>query len=92
MKTVTVTSDQAELTRLVEEAYSGEPVILAYGDKAVRVQRHTPNEEGAIRDLEEDSVELENELLKGVRSPFSHYSQMDLETIIERVRREKTGA
>jgi hypothetical protein len=48
-------------------------------------------ERGGPLDLEEDSPELEEELLKGVRGTFTLYSRQDLDAMAERVRREKTG-
>jgi antitoxin (DNA-binding transcriptional repressor) of toxin-antitoxin stability system len=40
MKTVTVTATQTELRKLVEEAYAGAQVVLAYGDKKVKLERY----------------------------------------------------
>lgn len=92
MKTVTVTAAQPELRKLVEEAYRGEDVVLAFGDKKVRLEKYVPSGGAVDFELEEDGPELEAELLKAVRSPFTPYSRKDLEDIAERVRREKTGA
>jgi hypothetical protein len=91
MKTVTVTAAQPELRKLVEEAYSGEDVVLAYGNKKVRLEPYVPAGGAADLNLEEDSPELEAELLKAVRGPFTPYSREDLEAIKERVRREKAA-
>ncbi len=91
MKTVIVTANQPELRKLVEQAYRGEDVVLAYGDKKVRLEPYVPIGGGMDMDLEEDSPELEAELLKGVRGKFTPYSRQDLETIAERRRREKSG-
>ena len=91
MKTVPVTAAQPELRKLVEEAYRGEDVVLAYGDKKVRLEPYVPSGGAVDLDLEEDSPELEAELLKAVRAPFTPYSREDLEAIAERVRREKTA-
>ncbi len=92
MKTVTVTAAQPELRKLVEEAYRGEEVVLAYGDKKVRLERYVSAGGPTDLDLEEDSPELEAELLKAVRSPFTPYSRNDLEAIADRVRREKAAS
>ena len=91
MKTVTVTMAQPELRKLVEEAYGGAQIILAYGDKKVKLERYLPDGSPMSFDLEEDSSELEAELLKGVRGAFTSYSRQDLEAIAERVQREKAG-
>jgi hypothetical protein len=42
----------------------------------------------AAIDLEADILELEAELLKAIKGPFTPYSRQDLEAIAERVRRE----
>jgi hypothetical protein len=91
MKTVTVTAAQPELRKLVEEAFGGEQVVLAYGDKKVKLERYLPTEGAVELDLEEDSAELEAELLKAIKGPFTPYSRQDLEAIAERVRREKAA-
>ena len=92
MKTVTVTAAQPELRKLVEEACRGEDVVLAYGDKKVRLEPYVPHGGGMDIDLEEDSPELEAELLKAVRADFSPYSRKDLENIVERVRHDKASS
>jgi len=91
MKTVNVTAAQPELRKLVEEAFRGTPVVLAYGEKRVRLERYVPDGGAVELDLEQDSAELEEELLKAVRGPFTPYSRQDLEAIAERVRIDKTG-
>jgi hypothetical protein len=93
MKTVNITAAQPALRELVEEAYRGEDVVLSYGDKKVRLERYVPSGGGAVDlDLEKDSPELEAELLKAVRTPFTPYTREDLEAIAERVQREKAAS
>jgi hypothetical protein len=89
MKTVIVTTDHPQLRELVEEAYNGGEVILALGEKKVKLERYHPAGGAATHNLEEDGSELEAELLSAVRSSFTPYSRRDLEGIAERVRREK---
>jgi hypothetical protein len=91
MKTVTITAAQPELRRLVEEAFDGTPVVLAYGEKRVKLERYVPVSGAVEFDLEQDSAELEAELLKAVRGTFTPYSRQDLDAIAERVRVEKAG-
>ena len=91
MKTVTVTAAQPELRELVEEAYGGADVVLAYGNKKVKLERYPSAGDPVDFDLEQDSSALQDELLKGVKGPFTPYSRTDLEAIAERVRREKSG-
>jgi hypothetical protein len=85
MKTVNITAAQPALRELVEEAYRGEDVVLSYGDKKVRLECYVPSGGAVDFDLEKDSPELEAELLKAVRGPFTPYSREDLEAIAERV-------
>jgi hypothetical protein len=92
MKTVTITSAQPELGKLVEEVYRGAEVILVYGDKKVRLEPCGTDDSSVDLNLEEDSSELEAELLKGVRGKFTPYSPKDLEEIAESVKREKAGS
>jgi hypothetical protein len=92
MKTVTVTPAQPELRKLIEEAYGGTPVVLAYGDKKVKLERYVPAVEPTDFDLEEDSVELETELLKAIKGPFTPYSRQDIESIAARARRDKAAS
>jgi hypothetical protein len=88
MKTVTVTAEQPELRKLVEEAHNGADVVLACGEKKVRLEPYLPMPRDAEIDLEADTPELEAELLKAIKGPFTPYSRQDLEAIAERVRRE----
>ena len=71
MKTVTVTAAQPEIRRLVEEVYQGTAVVLAFGDKRVRLERYAPASGAVDFDLEQDSAELEAELLQAIRGPFT---------------------
>ena len=83
MKTVTVTEAQPELCKLVEEVFRGTEVVLAFRDKRVRLERYEPS--GGVMDsaLEENSAQLEEELLKAARGTFTPYSRQDLEAIAE---------
>jgi hypothetical protein len=91
MKTVTVTISQPELGKLIEEAHAGAQIILTYGGKKVKLEPYLPSEGCVDLDLEQDSTELEAELLKAVKGPFTPYSRQELEAIAERVRREKAA-
>ena len=59
--------------------------MLTDGDKRVTL------EPGAPLDLEEDSPELEAELLKAVNGPHSPYSSEEMRDACERIIREKRG-
>ena len=59
METVTVTAAQLGFRKLVEEAYADAQVVLAYGDKKLKLERYAPSGGPVDFDLEPDSSELE---------------------------------
>ena len=68
MKAVTIREAQGQLGDLIAQACRGELIVLTDGDKQVALEPR------ALLDLEEDSPELEAELLravKGLHAPFS---------------------
>ena len=85
MKAIPVQEAQGKLGQLIAEACRGETVVLTDGDKKVTL------EPGAPLDLEEDSPELEAELLKAVNGPHSPYSSEEMRAACERIIREKRG-
>jgi len=91
VKTVTITADQPELRKLVEQACSGEQVVLAYGEKKVKLEPYLALGGPTNLNLEMESPELEAELLKAVNGPFTPYSRSDLEAIEERARRPRAA-
>jgi len=83
MKTLTVQEAQAQLSQLIAEANDGDVIVLTDGRQKVTLQP------GAALNLEEDSPELEAELLKSVDGPFTPYSTEEMRGIIERIIREE---
>jgi antitoxin (DNA-binding transcriptional repressor) of toxin-antitoxin stability system len=81
MKTIPVREAQGQLGQLVAEACRGELIVLTDGDKKVRL------EPGTSLDLEQDSPELEAELLKAASGPFRPYREGDLRDIADRALR-----
>lgn len=84
MKTVLIGNAQPELRKLVEEAFAGAPVVLACGDKRVKLERYAPASGAVDFDLAEDSAELEAELLQAVRGSFTPFEPRDFEVIANR--------
>jgi hypothetical protein len=83
MKSLKVEIDKSQLDNLLAEITPGDGVILTDGDRQIALEllpHFDPNE---------DSPELEAELLKAANGPFSDYSRADLEEIAARVRAEK---
>lgn len=83
MKTVTVLEAQRQLPELIADANKGELIVLTDGSSQVTL---CP---GGVLDPEEDSPELEAELLKAIDGPFTPYSPGEFQAIAERIIREK---
>ena len=64
MKAVSIQEAEGQLGKLIAEAHRGETVVLSDGDKKVTL---TP---GIALNLDEDSPELEEELLKTANGPY----------------------
>ena len=86
MKTLTVEEARGNLNHLLGEACHGEIVVLTDGQNEVTLEPRRP------LDLEEDSPDLEVELLKGVRSPSSPYSSAEFRAIADEIIRRKQPA
>lgn len=85
MKTIPVREAQGQLGQLIADAWRGELIVLTDGDKQVTL------EPGSPLDLDEDSPELEAELLKAANGPFTPYSSEEMRAACERTIREKRG-
>ena len=86
MKTISVSDAQGQLSQLIAEAHHGETIVLKDGDRAVTLYP------GSLLDLEEDSPELEAELLKAANGPFTPYSSEEMKAIGEQIIRESRAA
>ncbi len=78
MKAIPVQEARGQLGQLIAEACRGEVIVLTDGDKKVTL------EPGVPLDLEEDSPELEAELLKAVNGPHSPLREGELREIADR--------
>ncbi len=83
MKAISIGEAKGKLGQLIEAACRGELIVLTDGDKQVALE---PNV-----NLDEDSPELEAELLKAAAGPFTAYSSEEMRAACERVVREKRG-
>ena len=83
MKTLTVQEAQTHLGQLIAEANRGNVIVLTDGRQKVTLQP------GAALDLEEDSPELEEELLKAIDGPYTPYLAEEMRGIVERIIREE---
>jgi hypothetical protein len=84
MKAISIREAEGQLGQLVAEACRGETIVLTDGANRVTLAPR-------VLDLEEDSPELEAELLKAVNGPHSPYSSEEMRAACERVIREKRG-
>ena len=82
MKTFTVREAEGQLAQLISAANEGEIIVLKDGDKEATL--YCPR----ALDLEEDSPELEAELLKAVNGPHSPLREDELREIADRALRE----
>jgi hypothetical protein len=81
MKAVSIHEAEGQLGRLVAEACRGETIVLTDGDKQVTLEPRG-------LDLEQDSPELEAELLKAANGPFRPYRESELREIADQALRE----
>ena len=88
MKTVSISEAQTQLPQLIAQALGGDIVVLADGDKQVRLEPYNPADPHTRFDPDEDSAELEEELLKAVRSPHGPYTREELRAVADRALRE----
>jgi antitoxin (DNA-binding transcriptional repressor) of toxin-antitoxin stability system len=72
MKAVTIREAQGQLGELIAEACRGEFIVLTDGDKQVALEPRV------ALDLEEDSPELEAELLRAVKGPHVPLAEGEL--------------
>ena len=82
MKTVPVREAQGKLVQLIAEACRGEVIVLTDGDKQVFLDPRKP------LNYEEDSPELEAELLKTVNGPHAGLREGELREIADCALRE----
>ena len=78
MKAISIREAEGQLGQLVAEACRGETVVLTDGDNRVTLAPR-------VLDLEEDSPELEAELLKAANGPFTPYSTEEMRAACENV-------
>ena len=83
MRTLTVTEAQGQLAQLIAAAHRGENIVVSDGERRVELTAKSG------LDLEDDSPELEAELLKAVGSPVTPYSREEMRARFERIIRDQ---
>jgi len=82
VKAISILEAQGQLGELIAQACRGETIVLTDGDRRVTL------EPGVALDLDEDSPELEAELLKAANGPHSPFRERELREIADRALRE----
>jgi hypothetical protein len=82
MKAISIREAEGQLGQLVAEACRGETIVLTDGDNEVTLSPRP------FLDLEEDSPELEAELLKAANGPFRLFHEGELREIADKALRE----
>jgi hypothetical protein len=82
MKAISIREAEGQLGQLVAEACRGETIVLTDGDNEVTLSPRP------FLDLEEDSPELEAELLKAANGPFRPFHEGELRQIADKALRE----
>jgi hypothetical protein len=81
MKAVSIREAQGQLGELIAQACRGETIVLTDGNNEVTLAPR-------VLDLEEDSPELEAELLKAANGPFRPFHEGELREIADKALRE----
>jgi hypothetical protein len=81
VKAISIREAQGQLGELIAQACRGETIVLTDGDNEVTLAPRA-------LDLEEDSPELEAELLKAANGPFRPFHESELREIADRALRE----
>jgi hypothetical protein len=88
MKTLTVQLAKEQFSKILTEAHRGDVIVLTDGERRMELEA-TPPHGGALKlNLDEDSPELEAELLKAVQGSHAPYSEGELRSIADRARQE----
>jgi antitoxin (DNA-binding transcriptional repressor) of toxin-antitoxin stability system len=85
MKAVTVQEAQNQLGQFIAEACGGELIVVTDGNKQVALEPRAAQAE------DDESPELEAELLKAANGPFTPYSATEMREACKRLIREKHG-
>ena len=88
MKTLTVQLGKEQLTQLLTEAQNGDVIVLTDGERRMSVEASPPHGGALDLNLEEDSPELEAELLKAVNGPHAPLLESELREIADRALNE----
>ena len=86
MKTLTLQVAKEQFSQLLSEAHHGDVIVLTDGERQMALEATSPYGGALGLDLDEDSAELEAELLKAVRGPHAPFSEAELRGLADRAR------
>ena len=92
MKTLTVQLAKEQFSHILTEANRGDVIVLTDGERRMELEAAPPHGGALCFDLDEDSAELEAELLKAVKGPHAPFSESELRGIADRALAEETQA
>ena len=88
MKTLTVRLPKEQFSHILTEANRGDVIVLTDGERRMELEA-TPPHGGALNlNFNEDSPELEAELLKAVQGPHKPFSESELRNLARQAREE----
>lgn len=88
MKTLTVRVAKDQFSHLLTEANRGDVILLTDGERRMELEAAPPHGGALHLDLEEDSAELEAELLKAVQGRHAPFSETELRGLADQARQE----
>lgn len=88
MKTLTVQLGKEQFSHILTEAHRGDVIVLTDGERRMELEATPPHGGALSLDLDEDSPELEAELLKAVKGPHAPFSEAELRGIANRALQE----
>ncbi len=88
MKTLTVQVAKEQFSKILNEAHRGDVIVLTDGERRMELEATPPHGGAVALNLDDDSPELEAELLKAAQGPHAPFSEGELRSIADRAREE----
>ncbi|HTD68690.1 MAG TPA: hypothetical protein VK846_19385 [Candidatus Limnocylindria bacterium] len=88
MKTITVRLPKEQFSQVLSEAHRGDVVVLTDGERRMELEANPPFGGALDLNFDEDTPELEAELLKAVQGPHAPFSEAEMRAIADRASQE----
>jgi hypothetical protein len=88
MKTITVRLPKEQFSQVLSETHRGDVVVLTDGERRMELEANPPFGGALDLNLDEDTAELEAELLKAVQGAHAPFSEPELRAIADRALEE----